>query len=120
MNIRFASAAVGAVSLLAPSAVVAATHPPSAGRFAQIFVASTNAYAAAHHDARRVGHAHCVEPLRGRYMCSFVAEVPRDAPECHLIQARWTPDGASSITITLSGRTRRCRSLRDALRSLSS
>jgi hypothetical protein len=34
------------------------------------------------------------------------------------MQARWTPERASTITITLAGRTRRCGSLRQALDSL--
>jgi len=34
------------------------------------------------------------------------------------MQARWTPERASLFTVTLAGRTRNCRSLRDALHSL--
>jgi hypothetical protein len=34
------------------------------------------------------------------------------------MQARWTPERASSFTVTLAGRTERCGSLREALRSL--
>jgi hypothetical protein len=35
------------------------------------------------------------------------------------MQARWTPQKTSTITITLAGRTERCASLPDALQSLS-
>jgi hypothetical protein len=120
MDIRLIPPAVATMLVLTSSAVAAAHQPPSKGRFAHIFIASTNAYAVAHHDARRVLHADCVEPTAGRYMCSFLADVPPGRHECHLIQAKWTPGGTSTITITLSGRTRRCGSLQEALRSLSS
>jgi hypothetical protein len=38
--------------------------------------------------------------------------------ECHLIQARWTPNATSTFTVTLSGRVARCGSLREALDSM--
>jgi hypothetical protein len=34
------------------------------------------------------------------------------------MQATWAPEAASSFGVTLSGRTARCRTLRDALDSL--
>ena len=34
------------------------------------------------------------------------------------MQARWTPNRASAFTVTLSGRTRKCGSLREALQNL--
>jgi hypothetical protein len=35
-----------------------------------------------------------------------------------VMQARWTPQAASTITVTLAGRAGRCGTLREALRSL--
>jgi hypothetical protein len=92
--------------------------PPSAATFGTIFVATANAYASAHHDARRVSRPHCVQAARGQYMCAYLAVTPANGAQCHLMQARWTPAAASTITITLSGRVRRCGSVREALDSL--
>jgi hypothetical protein len=112
------SAIIGATLLAAPATHAApTTQPPSAVDFAKIFVTVTNAYAVAHHDAHRVAKPHCVQAARGRYMCAYTAITPAGR-ECHLIQASWTPTAASTITVTLSGRTRRCDSLRAAIRSL--
>jgi hypothetical protein len=96
----------------------ATTAPPSASAFRRLFVDITNRYAAEHRDPKRVGHAHCVEAAAGRYMCSYVVSRPGVADECHLMQARWTPQSASSFAVTLAGRALRCRSVRDAVRSL--
>lgn len=120
---RLASAAVklstiiGAALLAAPATHAAPTQPPSAVEFAKTFVASVNAYSVAHHDARHVREPHCVEAARGRYMCAYTAVTPAGR-ECHLMQASWTPTAASTITVTLSGRTHRCDSVRAAIRSL--
>ena len=43
---------------------------------------------------------------------------PNRPPECHLIQAVWTPNQGSSFRLMLSGRARRCGSVREAIRSL--
>ena len=110
------STIIGAALLAAP-ATHAAPTPPSAAEFATIFVASANAYSVAHHDGRSVTKPHCVEAARGRYMCAYTALTPAGR-ECHLMQASWTPTAASTITVTLSGRTHRCDSLRGAIRSL--
>src|SRR5829696_3487038 len=123
--VAFASAA--AVYVLAPAiqtapakAEVAAPlrTTPTAAEFAHNFVGATNAFAVAHGDVTRVGNAQCVEATRGHYMCSYAAKRPGIAPECHVMQARWTPQAASTITITLAGRAGRCGTLREALRSL--
>jgi hypothetical protein len=111
------STIIGAMLLAAPATHAAPTQPPSAVEFANIFVASANAYPVAHHDARRVAKPHCVQAARARYMCAYTAVTPAGR-ECHLIQASWTPTAASTITVTLSGRTHRCDSLRAAIRSL--
>lgn len=91
---------------------------PSAAEFAEVFVAATNRYAAEHADPRRIGLADCVQAAPGRYMCSYASYAPIVLSRCHLVQARWTPQAASAITITLAGRTKRCGPLREALDSL--
>jgi hypothetical protein len=65
----------------------------------------------------KIAHPDCVQAKPGRYMCSY-AVVRAGRSECHIMQGRWTPDAASTITVTLAGRTQRCASLRDAIRSL--
>jgi hypothetical protein len=108
-----------ALGITAPSAMAAATPAPSASGFAAVLVSSTTAYAKAHGDPRRIMRPDCVEAARGRYMCSYLEiRMPGDPGRCHLLQARWTPERASSFTVTLAGRTRSCRSLTDALHSL--
>jgi hypothetical protein len=101
-----------------PSIHAAPAKPPSAAQFGRIFVASANAYARAHHDGRRVSRPHCVQASRDQYMCAYLAVTPSQDAQCHLMQARWTPAALSTITVTLSGRTRRCGSVREAIRSL--
>jgi hypothetical protein len=103
---------------IAPAAMAAEIPPPSASGFAALLVSSTKAYAKAHGDPRRIVRPDCVQPVRGHYMCSYEVRTRGDAAGCHLMQARWTPERPSRFTVTLAGRTRSCRSLRDALRSL--
>jgi hypothetical protein len=91
---------------------------PSAAEFARVFVGTTNRFAEAHGDPKRISEPHCVQAAPRQYMCSYVATRPGVPRECRLMQARWTPERASTITITLAGRTRRCGSLREALDSL--
>ena len=91
---------------------------PSAAEFARVFVGTTNAYAAEHGDPRRIGHAHCVQASPGHYMCAFSSTQPGEPRQCRLMQARWTPERASMITVTLGGRTGRCGSVREAIDSL--
>ena len=121
-----ACAAAVATYLLAPiggsqkpvAAPARVATTPTAQEFARYFVGATNAYAAAHGDAQRIGNAHCVQASRGNYMCSYSAK-QLGAPElCHIMQGRWTPNAASTITVTLSGHAARCRTLPDALNSL--
>jgi hypothetical protein len=91
---------------------------PSAAEFGIAFVEATNRYAKDHGDPARISRPDCVRAAPGRYMCSYAVLKPRTPEECHLMQARWTPHAASTITVTLAGRTPRCRSLREALDSL--
>ena len=94
------------------------TAMPSAAKFAREFVVLANGFAQANGDFARVGRADCVQAASGHYMCSYAVTRPGRTDECHLMQARWTPHRASTITVTLAGRTRRCESLRGALQSL--
>jgi hypothetical protein len=107
---------------LAPAAGIARTADkprfPSAAEFAHAFVGTTNQFAAEHGDPTRISQPHCVQASPGHYMCSYVAKRPRVPRRCYLMQARWTPQKASTITITLAGRTARCGSLREAIDSL--
>ncbi|MFL5939263.1 MAG: hypothetical protein ACJ75Q_03060 [Gaiellaceae bacterium] len=93
--------------------------PPPAGEFARVFVGLTSAYAQML-DAQqpRIGHAHCVQAVPGHYMCSYALARPGRPLECHIMQALWTPRQASTITVTLAGRSSRCGSLREAIASL--
>ena len=91
---------------------------PSAAEFAHAFVGAANQYAEVTGHPARINQPDCVQAAPGRYMCSYAVVKPGTAKECHLIQARWTPHEASTITVTLAGRTTRCRSLREAISSL--
>jgi len=92
--------------------------PPTASEFGRIFVATANQYGEEHGDRRLIDRADCVQAARGRYMCSYSVSAPGSPTRCELMQARWTPRAASTITVTLAGRVKRCGSLREALRSL--
>jgi hypothetical protein len=94
-----------------------ARETPSAMQFAHYFVGVTNKHASEHGDGARVGNAHCVKAAPGRYMCSYLVTA-KGVRTCHLMQAQWTPERPSAITVTLAGRTSRCRTLRDAIQSL--
>jgi hypothetical protein len=91
---------------------------PSAAEFANAFVGTANQYAKVHGDPARINQPDCVQAAPGRYMCSYAVVKPGTPNECHLMQAQWTPQAASTISITLAGRTTRCRSIREALNSL--
>jgi hypothetical protein len=104
----------------APGASSTSPSPatPSADEFGVVFVEATNSYAREHHDSARISDAHCVRASAGRYMCAYTVTRRGTRRTCHLMQARWTPEKASTITVTLAGRTKRCGTLRDALDSL--
>ena len=111
-------AAAAAVLVLAPAALAVRIAPPNASGFAAVLVTSTTDYVKANGGALKIERTDCVEPRPGRYMCSYALRAPGGLDNCHLMQARWTPTGASLFTVTLAGRTRRCANLSDALRSL--
>jgi hypothetical protein len=93
--------------------------PPPAREFARVFIGLTTAYARTlDANVPRIGHAHCVQAAAGHYMCSYTLARVGLPLECHLMQALWTPRRASTITVTLAGRTARCGSLREAIASL--
>lgn len=140
--VGFVAACVAAAALFAPTGVTSASRSgsagatvariardpvpaspsaakaPSAAEFAIAFVEATNRNAKDHRDPARISRPDCVQAAPGRYMCSYVVLTPRKREECHLMQARWTPRAASTISITLAGRTTRCGSMREALDSL--
>jgi hypothetical protein len=91
---------------------------PTAAEFGRALAGTSNAYAAAHGEGARLTNVDCVQGSPGHYMCSYGVEKPGGELECHIMQGRWTPRAASSITVTLAGRTGRCESLRAALHSL--
>src|SRR4051812_4313212 len=92
--------------------------PPSAKEFARVFIGVSTAYARGQGQLERITHTDCVQAAPGRYMCSYVVTRPGRPTECHLMQAQWTPAEASTITVTLAGRTARCGTLREAIASL--
>jgi hypothetical protein len=95
-----------------------ARSTPTAAEFAGIFIAVVNAYARTHGDRARLANADCVRASAGHYMCSYAIIRPDRRSECHLMQARWTPSRASTLTVTMAGRTPRCATLREAIASL--
>jgi len=107
-----------------PDAAEAATHvvhqsSPSAAEFANDLAGTANQYSTEHAAGARLTRTHCVRPAAGHYMCSFAVVHDDGSSECHLIQARWTPEAESTITVTLAGRVARCGSLREAIDSVS-
>jgi hypothetical protein len=105
----------------APAAGVAAVHgaaPATAREFARVFVGLSNAYAAQHGQTARFTGADCVQASTGHFMCSYAIVRPSRERECHLMQAEWTPNGASSFKVTLAGRVPTCHTLKEALKSL--
>jgi len=111
------TATAAATPPLRPASPTAASAPSAAG-FAVVFLSTAGAYARAHGDPARIADPDCVEAARGRYMCSYRTLRPGHSAQCHLVQARWTPQLASAYTVTLAGRVKRCGTLREALRSL--
>jgi hypothetical protein len=118
----YLAAGQGAAKAPPPRAHVAralrADAPPSAAKFALVLVSVSNAFAKEHGNPERLAHADCVQGLPGHYMCSYVVNRPGRKGECHLVQAHWGEEPNSSFTVVLSGRVKRCGSLREAVRSL--
>ena len=114
--------AVLAVGASAKNAAMVATGhraPPATAReFASLFIALSNAHAEQHGKSARFKGADCVQASAGHFMCSYAIVQPGRGKKCHLMQAEWTPNGASSFEVTLAGRVPACRTLREALRSL--
>jgi hypothetical protein len=101
-----------------PGRVAHAAASPSPVEFASDFVGTANAYAEAHRDPARLVNPDCVKANTTRYMCSYAVARPHRPLECHLVQVTWTPNLASTFTVTLSGRVSRCQTLKAALHSL--
>ena len=106
-----------AQNALAAESRAQAPETPSATQFAHNFIGVTNKHASQNGDGARVGNAHCVQAAPGKYMCSYLVTA-KGLGTCHLMQAHWTPERSSAITVTLSGRTSRCGTLREAIQSL--
>jgi hypothetical protein len=105
----------------APAARVATVHgapPATARQFGRLFVALTNAWAAQHGKTARFTGADCVQASTRQFMCSYAIVHPGRGKNCHLMQAEWTPNGASPFEVTLAGRVPVCHTLREALESL--
>src|SRR3954451_2953521 len=106
----FACAATcGMFALVASTSVSSAgvRATPTASEFGLDFVNTANAYAVAHGSRARLMKQDCVEASSGHYMCSYAIAKPGRPVDCHLMQARWTPQAESTITVTLAGRTAR-------------
>jgi len=115
-TVRHASPAHGVVrSARATSAV---EKPPGAAGFAEVVVRTSTAYAVSHGDGARITNVDCVQASSGHYMCSYAVTRATGLPECHLMQAAWTPNSASVYTVTLAGRVRACDTLQQALHTL--
>jgi hypothetical protein len=112
------SAAAPATVHAARSGARALDPPPSASEFATGVVDTTTAYANANGETARIANVDCVQASSGHYMCSYAVVRPGRTRECHLMQATWTPDRASTYTVTLAGRTHACGTVREAVRSL--
>ena len=91
---------------------------PSAVEFADDVVGTTTAYANAHGETARITDVDCVQASSVHYMCSYAVNRANSPRECHLMQATWTPNSASTYTVTLAGRVRKCDTLREALDSV--
>ncbi len=112
------AAAPATVHRAARSRARALDPPPSASEFAIDVAGTTTAYANANGKTARIANVDCVEASSGHYMCSYAVLRPGRPRECHLMQAIWTPNRASTYTVTLAGRTRACGTVREAVRSL--
>lgn len=97
----------------ARAAAPVADPTPTAAVFARALAGATNQLAG----GRTITNTHCVKASPGHYMCSYGVVKPTGT-ECHVMQGLWTPGEASTITVTLAGRTGRCETLRAALQSL--
>src|SRR5262249_17960726 len=91
---------------------------PSPSEFARLVAGVANEYARVHHQAKTIDRVHCVPGYPGHYMCAYRVRRAGRAPECHLMQAHWTPGEASSFRVVLAGRARACRTVREAVASL--
>jgi hypothetical protein len=112
----FALAGAEAASRATPVTSATQSTPP-ATVFAAKWIGVTNQYAKEHGVNTHAGDANCVQASPGHYMCSY-SVTKNGAATCHLMQARWTPGRASTITVTLAGRTAKCTTLREAIQTL--
>jgi hypothetical protein len=90
----------------APAAVAATDPrtPPTAAQVEQDLVGLANTHSVAIGSAARIRHASCVSGSPGSYACSYVRIVPPGGGVCAVALLRWTPDRASTYTVTTAGR----------------
>ena len=96
------------------ASVLVDSTTPTAAEFGRALMGTANQYGS---DAQ-IARPHCVQAKPGRYMCAYAVVRKGRSDECHIMQGRWTPDAASTITVTLAARAARCGSLRAAIQSL--
>jgi hypothetical protein len=104
---------VGAACAYLPLLQNAAASTLSADAFARALAGAANEFGG----SARIVNVHCVQGDPGNYMCSYGVLRRGKRLECHLMQGSWSQD-TLQIEVTLAGRTRRCATLRDAVRSL--
>jgi hypothetical protein len=101
-----------------PAKAPAPAPVPSAAEFARSVLALANLHAQGEGERTRIARVRCVQGSPGHYLCSYSVTRPGADRECRLMEARWTPAAASTVTVVRSGRTGRCGSVREALASL--
>ena len=112
------TSAVATGSAAPPAKYRGVYSSPSAAQFASVVIRTTTAFARSHGDAARLTHIDCVKASSLQFMCSYAVARHQRAPECHLMQAIWTPHAPSAYTVTLAGRVGKCGTVREALRSM--
>jgi hypothetical protein len=106
LTVVFGSDLVVDANANAPAALVAIDPrtPPAAEQVERDLVGLTNAHSLAIGSAARIGHASCVSGGPGSYACSYVRIVPPGSGVCAVALLRWTPNKASTYTVTTAGR----------------
>ncbi len=105
-------------AVIAPHHAAASPDPetiPPAPLFTKLFIHVADT--AAEH-GEHVVRPHCDDAGGGHFICAYTVVSLDGAEECHLMQAKWTPESEDLFEITLAGRTGRCSSIRAAVNSL--
>lgn len=104
LTVVFGSQLVTDTSPPAALAAIAPRTPPSAEQVEQDLVGLANTYSLDIGSAARIGRTSCVSGSPGSYACSYVRIVPPDRGVCAVALLRWTPNAASTYTVTTAGR----------------